>query len=247
MSSEVIKVIHSWKELWGEFDPICALQKRNWKTNCCLIIFPVALCITLVLMQAVINTSIRDRFKCGCKDVPNSNGVGTTRKCGIQHSAPDEAPFCGIDKPHPWPAMLQVPRPQFRATKSSYYPDLTQDVNCRAAGTCAVTIPYTGTNKTTADGNNSHKFWFSRSSVNQTVAQLQIRWCLFWFMNGRCWLHLVALSWILDVDCLKPILVAAMAEGLLGTGTVDPFDQKTYSLSAVVPVQLLRLILFKFF
>uniref|UniRef100_A0A7I4CAU7 ABC transporter domain-containing protein n=1 Tax=Physcomitrium patens TaxID=3218 RepID=A0A7I4CAU7_PHYPA len=153
-------------------------QKRNWKTNCCLIIFPVALCITLVVMQAVINTSIRDRFKCGCKDVPNSNGVGTTRKCGIQYSAPDEAPFCGIDKPHPWPAMLQVPRPQFRATKSSYYPDLTQDVNCRAAGTCAVTIPYTGTNKTTAD---------------------------------------------------------AMAEGLLGTGTVDPFDQKTYSLSAVVP------------
>lgn len=126
-------------------------QKRNWKTNCCLVAFPIVLCVLLVVMQFLINSFIGDRFKCGCKDVPNSNGVGTTKQCGLQFSNADEAPFCGIDRPYPWPSILQVPSPQYRATRSTEYPDLAQDASCRSADTCATTIPYTGTNKTAAD------------------------------------------------------------------------------------------------
>lgn len=124
-------------------------QKRNWRTNCCLVLFPIALCILLVVIQTAINNLLGDDFKCGCTEQPNPTPGGKpVQVCGIQYSSSDQAPFCGIANPTPWPAILQVPGPENRATD---LPDLPQNTSCRADGSCATTIPYTGTNKTTAD------------------------------------------------------------------------------------------------
>uniref|UniRef100_A0A7I4ACZ0 ABC transporter domain-containing protein n=1 Tax=Physcomitrium patens TaxID=3218 RepID=A0A7I4ACZ0_PHYPA len=126
-------------------------QKRNWRTNCCLVLFPALLCILLVIIQVAVNGVFNGSdFKCGCKCVPDPNGGPCIQRCGLEYSNNDQAVWCGMANPTPWPALLQIPEPQYRATRNQS-PDLTQDPSCRVAGTCAVTIPYTGTNRTTAD------------------------------------------------------------------------------------------------
>lgn len=127
-------------------------QKRNWRTNCCLVFFPVFLCILLVVIQTAINHLLSGSdFKCGCRVLPDPNGGPAQKVCGLQYSNSDQAAWCGIPNPTPWPAVLQVPEPQNRATRSVNFPDLPEDASCRALGTCATTIPYTGSNKTAAD------------------------------------------------------------------------------------------------
>ncbi|KAG0592931.1 hypothetical protein KC19_1G291300 [Ceratodon purpureus] len=127
-------------------------QKRNWRTNCCLVFFPIFLCILLVVIQTAINNLLSGSdFQCGCQNVPDPNGGPAKKVCGLQYSNSDQAVWCGIPNPAPWPAVLQVPEPQNRATKSSEFQDLPEDPSCRTLGTCAATIPYTGSNKTAAD------------------------------------------------------------------------------------------------
>jgi hypothetical protein len=125
------------------------------------VIYPFYLCILLVVIQTAINHLLSGSdFKCGCKLVPDANGGPATNVCGLQYSNSDQAPWCGVPDPTPWPAVLQVPEPQDRATKSAAFPALPEDPSCRALGTCATTIPYTGSNKTTADGTH-----FSESQI----------------------------------------------------------------------------------
>ncbi|KAG0620187.1 hypothetical protein M758_4G196700 [Ceratodon purpureus] len=128
-------------------------QKRNWRTNCCLVLFPITLCILLVVIQVAVNSVFSgDDFKCGCKCVPNTNGTpGCTKVCGLQYSNDNQSPWCGVPSPAPWPAILQIPGQEYMAVQSSFAPEITQDPSCRASGTCRTTIPYTGTNRTVAD------------------------------------------------------------------------------------------------
>ena len=127
-------------------------QKRNSKTNCCLIGFPLVLCVLLVVIQAAINNLLSGSdFECGCKCVPNANGGGgCTKTCGIQYSDSNQAGYCAVPETPGWPAILQVPEPKFIAVKTTTSPEL-QDPACRATGTCAMTIFYTGSNRTTSD------------------------------------------------------------------------------------------------
>lgn len=127
------------------------MQKRNWKTNCCLVMFPITLVVILVIIQAVVNGVFGSLFKCGCQCVPNPNGGPCIERCGLEFSDDNEAPWCGVPNPASWPALLQIPGPQYMAVQSAQAPDLAQPATCRATGTCATAIPYTGTNKTTAD------------------------------------------------------------------------------------------------
>ncbi|KAK9664019.1 hypothetical protein RND81_14G014400 [Saponaria officinalis] len=119
-------------------------QKRNKRANACLIIFPILLCILLSVLQRVINNELdKAKYKCGCAQV---NG---TTVCGVQYSTLDQALSCSIPDPPKWPALLQVPAPEYRATQTDFItsPDLPSE-SCRRTGTCPVTMLVTGNNQT---------------------------------------------------------------------------------------------------
>lgn len=126
------------------------LQKRNWKTNSCMVCFPINLCVLLVVIQSVVNHLLGSEFQCGCKCVPNINGTGCTKRCGVDYSDQDQLEFCEVPFPQSWPAILQVPRPENRAVRNAGSPNL-QDESCRDDGDCGCTILYTGSNKALAD------------------------------------------------------------------------------------------------
>ncbi|CAI0399364.1 unnamed protein product [Linum tenue] len=124
-------------------------QKRNAKTNCRLISFPFILCILLVLGQNLVNKQLdNEKYKCGCACV-DTNGDGKCEEvCGLQYSNSDQAASCPITNPPEWPAILQVPAPEYRAVKSSFIPfrDLP-DESCRLTGNCPATVLVTGNNQ----------------------------------------------------------------------------------------------------
>ncbi|KAL9241235.1 hypothetical protein vseg_015366 [Gypsophila vaccaria] len=119
-------------------------QKRNKRANACLIVFPVLLCVLLSVLQRLINNELdKAKYRCGCAQV---NG---TTVCGVQYSTLDQAFSCPIPDPPKWPALLQVPGPEFRATQtdSATFPNLPSE-SCRQTGTCPVTMLVTGKNQT---------------------------------------------------------------------------------------------------
>lgn len=127
------------------------LQKRNMKTNACLIIFPFLLCLMLIILQVVVNNLLNSsKYRCGCKCV---NGTGGCQEfCGIQYSTLDQVGTCPIQSPTEWPAFLQVPGPQYRAAKisSDGFTDLPDD-SCLKNNSCPATVLYTGQNKSMAE------------------------------------------------------------------------------------------------
>jgi hypothetical protein len=125
------------------------LQKRNRKGTIRLIIVPIYLCLLLTILQRVINSVLdKPKFRCGCKCV-DVNGTGSCQNvCGIQYSTLDQAGSCPIPNPPEWPALLQLPRPEYRAMQESSLYAGFPDVSCRKSQSCAATIPFTGANET---------------------------------------------------------------------------------------------------
>uniref|UniRef100_A0A803M7W3 ABC transporter domain-containing protein n=1 Tax=Chenopodium quinoa TaxID=63459 RepID=A0A803M7W3_CHEQI len=143
-------------------------QRRNKRSNCCLIIFPVLLCILLSLLQRVIDNELsKEKFKCGCAQV---NGK---TECGIQYSTLDQASSCPIPNPQKWPALLQVPDPQSRAVRTNgfTFPDLPS-ISCRLTGTCPVTVLVTGNNQTLGQGLASNLFLTSPVNTSNLLLSL---------------------------------------------------------------------------
>jgi hypothetical protein len=68
--------------------------------------------------------------------------------CGIQYSTLDQAGSCPIPNPPEWPALLQLPRPEYRAMQESSLYTGFPDASCRKSQSCAATIPFTGANET---------------------------------------------------------------------------------------------------
>jgi len=114
-----------------------------------MVCFPITLCILLVIIQVVVNHLIGSEFQCGCKCVP-INATGCTKVCSIDYSDQDQVEFCEVLYPQSWPAILQVPRPEYRAIRNVGSLEL-QDESCRDDGDCGCTIFYTASNKTLAD------------------------------------------------------------------------------------------------
>lgn len=102
------------------------LQKRNCRTNCCIVLFPVLLCLIISVLQHFVNDQLKDVNK--------------------ELSKPR------IYIPPKYPPLLQVPKPQFRATQSDFIPftDLP-DESCKQANSCPATILVTGSNQTFAE------------------------------------------------------------------------------------------------
>ncbi|OEL30253.1 ABC transporter A family member 8 [Dichanthelium oligosanthes] len=125
-------------------------QKRNRRGTIRLIIVPILLCVIISILQRIINNFLdKPEFKCGCKCV-DVNGIGPCQNvCGIQFSTPQQARSCPLPNPPKWPALVQVPRPEFRAVQdsSSLFTGLP-DASCRKTQSCPASIPFTGANRT---------------------------------------------------------------------------------------------------
>ncbi|KAL8042210.1 hypothetical protein ABFX02_09G035400 [Erythranthe guttata] len=124
-------------------------QKRNIKTNIRLVLFPLFLCLLLVLIQMLVNSELdKPSRRCGCTCVDTGNGQCETR-CGIEYSTLDQVFSCPIPHPPEWPPLLQVPAQQYRAVRTDVtsYGDLPGD-SCKQTGSCPVTTLITGNNQT---------------------------------------------------------------------------------------------------
>eukprot|EP00899_Mesostigma_viride_P019984 jgi/Mesvir1/27988/Mv20187-RA.1 len=112
-------------------------QKRNWRTNCCIVATPLLLCILLVLMQKAIDNALDDPSnKCGCVCLPK--GDPNCRKvCGPQFSDTEQIFWCAIPHPVHYPALMQIPFAQYRAPIANY-------TKCLNAQGKVITDPLTG-------------------------------------------------------------------------------------------------------
>ncbi|KAG9459218.1 hypothetical protein H6P81_003726 [Aristolochia fimbriata] len=147
-------------------------QKRNYKTNASLVMFPALLCLVIVLIQAAINSELDSpQFRCGCKCMDNSTSTGYGSReegkkyyycqnviCGLEYSTAKQASSCPIPSPQQWPSLLQVPAPLFRAVAKVEETNASLSglppASCRKKQTphCPVTSLFTGMNRTLAQG-----------------------------------------------------------------------------------------------
>lgn len=100
-------------------------QKRNLKTNLCVLVFPILICSLMAILQHAINYVM-----------------------GTMGQLLSESP---VPNPQRWPPFLQVPPPEVRAVKTNYLPfaDLPHK-SCRKTRSCPAVVLFTGTNQTFA-------------------------------------------------------------------------------------------------
>ncbi|XP_010256765.1 PREDICTED: ABC transporter A family member 7-like isoform X2 [Nelumbo nucifera] len=128
------------------WDTVHLISKRNLRTNIRLIAFPFFLCLLLVLIQHLVDNELdKPKNKCGCSCVDTRC---ETKVCGIEYSTLDQAFTCPVPHPVNWPPFLQIPAPEFRASRTDFTPflDLPDD-SCKMTGSCPVTIILTGGNQ----------------------------------------------------------------------------------------------------
>lgn len=152
--------MHSFKNLWTfchfSDDYIFRslfLQKRYMKSNIRLISYPFVLCLLLVIIQVIVNHQLdKPKFRCGCTCIDTNRNGSCEKKCGIDYSTLEQVATCPIPSPPEWPAFLQVPKPEYRATRTPFisYTDLP-DESCRRTSLCPVTFLFTGGNQSLAE------------------------------------------------------------------------------------------------
>ncbi|XP_061346675.1 ABC transporter A family member 7-like [Gastrolobium bilobum] len=127
-------------------------QKRNVKTNVRLILFPLILCVLLVVLQGLIDAELdKPANKCGCVCANNKTKGAqchdSEKLCGVQYSDSGQAALCAIPNPPEWPPLLQLPAPPNRAVRTPLLPfsDLP-DASCRRTGSCPLTTLFTANN-----------------------------------------------------------------------------------------------------
>ena len=126
-----------------------SMQKRNIRSNIRLTLFPVLLCLLLVLIQHLINTELnKPKNNCGCTCIDNKGNGQCEKVCGIEYSTLDQVGSCPIPSPPEWPPLLQIPGPKYRAARTDIvsFTDLP-DESCKSMGTCPATILFTGNNQ----------------------------------------------------------------------------------------------------
>ncbi|OEL25178.1 ABC transporter A family member 7 [Dichanthelium oligosanthes] len=149
-------------------------QKRNLKTNVGIILFPVFLCVILVVLQGVIDRELdKPKYRCGCACVdpgPAAAGDACRRtECGVQHSTLDQVGSCPIPSPTPWPALVQLPHPDSRAVITAGQPfDGLPDRTCRDTGSCPATVLVTGGNRSLTESLSGGLFPSLTSTFNVT-------------------------------------------------------------------------------
>ncbi|EEC84433.1 hypothetical protein OsI_31047 [Oryza sativa Indica Group] len=163
-----------------------AALRRNLKTNVGITVFPILICVLLVVLQNVINGELdKPKYQCGCECTESDlEGTCLRKECGIQHSTLEQVWSCEVPSPPRWPALIQVPWPGFRAvgTASQPFDDLPNPL-CRGDGSCPVTLLVTGENQTLAEHTQP---WYTQLlepafSSGKTLHLLQPRCMPFMF------------------------------------------------------------------
>nr|GEV78910.1 ABC transporter A family member 7 [Tanacetum cinerariifolium] len=176
-----------WTQANALFRKNLTFQKRNFKTNLRLILFPIVLCLLLVLLQSVINKELdKPSNKCGCECV-DQNGDGQCEQvCGIQYSDLSQVATCPIPSPPEWPPVLQMPDPMFRAVRTDFleFDDLPSE-SCRRDGSCPVSVLVTGRNQSFGQSVAGNMFQNSSdfSSMNGVVLGSASRTDVFNFLE----------------------------------------------------------------
>ncbi|KAL2613554.1 hypothetical protein R1flu_025246 [Riccia fluitans] len=133
-------------------------QKRNIASNCCIVSFPIIICLLLFALQKAIDGVFdKAKYRCGCVR------MNATEVCGIQFSDGTQAGFCGIPNPPEWPGVMQVPRTAYRANvEDGQFP----------ASQKPATILYTGSNQATAAGLANSLLLSKASNSSDALDQL---------------------------------------------------------------------------
>lgn len=100
------------------------------RANACLVIFPAFICLFLLAVQLVINSTLNSKENSGdsCRE-------------GLQL----RNPICAIKRPPKWPVLLQIPQPQFRTAMNN------STKSCQRRGSCPVTVLTTGGNRSLSE------------------------------------------------------------------------------------------------
>ncbi|KAF3485678.1 hypothetical protein F2Q69_00053510 [Brassica cretica] len=119
-------------------------QKRNVWSNVRLIMIPFYLCLVLVGIQALFDSQVSNSLdnQCGCKCIQKTGDETCQMVCGVEYSTRDQAVFCAIPNPQPWPPLILIPLPRNRVVDAN----LT-NVSCKQRNNCPVTILFTGNNQ----------------------------------------------------------------------------------------------------
>ncbi|VFQ62764.1 unnamed protein product [Cuscuta campestris] len=149
---------------WTQADALLrknlTFQKRNVRTNLRLILFPVVICLLLVLIQYVVNNELdKPSRRCGCTCVDKNGDGNCERVCGVEYSTLDQAVNCPLPSPPEWPPLLQIPRVEYRAVQNDFtpYKDLPTK-SCKITKSCPAVILLTGANKTFAESIGGNLF-----------------------------------------------------------------------------------------
>ncbi|KMZ69467.1 hypothetical protein ZOSMA_213G00080 [Zostera marina] len=148
-----------------------AYQKRNIKTNICLISFPIIVCVLLVIFQGILDKEFnKQEKKCGCRcvDETDTDTKNCKKICGIQYSTSEQAFTCAIPNPPEWPPLLQVPRQEFRAVRTGKSSADLPKESCRKTKSCPATVLFTGQNQDFATS-VSQNFFTNSSILNMFV------------------------------------------------------------------------------
>ncbi|XP_058733330.1 ABC transporter A family member 7-like [Vicia villosa] len=137
-------------------------QKRNVKTNLRLILFPLILCILLVLIQSLIDSQFeKPEFKCGCACPDKRTTCNNSEKvCGAQYSKRIQTLDCAIPKPPEWPPILQLPSAFCNDTRT---------------GTCPVKVLFTAKNQSFGQIVSDNMFP-SALTVNDSDIMASLAW-----------------------------------------------------------------------
>lgn len=146
------------------------LQKRKWRTNLCTILFPVLICLLIGSLQRWVNKELdKTEPKCECH-CAETDGNGTCKKeiCKPNILPAYPSAPCPIRSPPKWPPLLQVPEPNYRATRGNFssFLDLP-DESCKKTKSCPATILVTGGNQSFAKGLTDN-FFMVNSSLNSS-------------------------------------------------------------------------------
>ncbi|WCJ35970.1 ABC transporter A family member 7 [Euphorbia peplus] len=175
--------IHNAASFWTQTDALLRknliYQKRNAKANCCLIVFPVLLCILLFIAQTLIaqasggsNGDGNANANCDCRCDYSKDPEKCEKQCGPQYSNLEITNGCPVTSPPHWPALLHIPLSSVRAIKSNLIPftDLANP-SCRLKDSCPVTLLFTAKNQTL--GQNVAANMFTNSlSLNSSLDSL---------------------------------------------------------------------------
>ncbi|CAI9266698.1 unnamed protein product [Lactuca saligna] len=155
-----------WTQANALFRKNLTFQRRNFKTNVRLILFPVFLCLLLVALQYLVNIELdKPSLKCGCTCIDKDGDGECERVCGIEYSDLDQVATCSIPSPPEWPPLLQVPAPQYRAVRTDHllsFGDFPDDSCTSTPSSCPTTVLMTGNNQSL--GENLARNMFPGSS-----------------------------------------------------------------------------------